>query len=272
VSSISFDPAADLYDATRGYPPEVAEAIGVALCAAAGAGPGSHFLELGIGTGRIALPLLACGTDVTGVDISQRMVDRLRANLAARRAEHPERPWGTLEVHLADMSALPFPDASFDAVVAVHVLHLVPGWREALGEALRVLRPGGALLIANDRHPDTSYGQIRAQWRAIAREQGADVDPPGAAGREAVVDELRARGLAVLATIPVRWTCQRSPRESLDDVAGRVWSSTWAVPEPLFARSVERLGEWAREQFGDTLDTPREERAEFGLLCCVKPA
>ncbi len=274
MASISFDRAADDYDATRGYPPETAAAIGAALFQASGALPGSRFLEIGIGTGRIAIPLAAQGADVTGVDISPRMVERLRANLAAQRAAQPDRPWGTLDVRIADMTALPFAAETFDVVVAVHVMHLVPGWRRALDEALRVLRPAGALLIGQDRFPDAELGAIHDRWIAIVRELGggAHVDSVGASGYRTVLEDLRGRGLVVTETSLVRWTSRDSPRAMLDEVARRTGSRTWRVPDDLFAASLRQLEDWAREQYGATLDTPREQRAEFLVAKVVKPA
>ena len=79
------------------------------------------------------------------------------------------------------MTALPFDDASFDAVIAVHVLHLVPEWRKALDEALRVLRPGAALLLGQDiAAPNAMNHDIQDRWAQIVRELGADPQRVGA--------------------------------------------------------------------------------------------
>src|SRR5262249_40046805 len=110
--SISFDPIADRYDQTRYYPQEVAEQIAAALTAQRRVPTGGTLLEVGIGTGRIALPLLARGINVTGVDISPRMVVRLQEKDAAARATRPQHGWGTLTVALADMTALPFAEGT----------------------------------------------------------------------------------------------------------------------------------------------------------------
>jgi SAM-dependent methyltransferase len=274
MSSVSFDRAADHYDATRGYAPEIAAAIGAALFGAAGGRPGSNLLELGIGTGRIAVPLLAHGANVTGVDISPRMVERLHANLTAQRAAEPDRPWGALDVRIADMTALPFAAETFDAVVAVHVFHLVGGWQRALDEALRVLRGGGAMLIGQDRHPGAELEAIHDKWAAIVREigAGASLDSVGAAGYRSVLDNLRGRGLVVEETRAVTWTAQHSPREVFAYIAGRGGSRTWRVPDEVFAPSIQRLEAWLVDQFGDTLDTPRDEPGEFLIARIAKPA
>jgi ubiquinone/menaquinone biosynthesis C-methylase UbiE len=270
--SVSFDRAAEMYDATRGYPQATADAIGAALFAAAGGRPGVRVLEIGIGTGRIAIPLLALGANVSGVDISTRMMDRLRANLAARQAEQPEAPWGALDLRQGDMTALPFADGSFDAIVAVHVFHLVYPWERALDEAVRVLAPGGSLLLGNDRHPNSVYAELQARWTAIVRELGGDSRAPGVAGESDLLAGVRAHGLVVRETIPVRWEEQHTPRDGVRDIATRVWSRTWAVPDGIFAASIQRLEAWAAERYGPALDVPVPEMGEFQLLQATRPA
>jgi len=143
MPGISFDRAAAYYDATRGYGEGSAERIRDAIVAYTGIGQGARVLELGVGTGRIMLPFIRAGYDVTGVDLSQTMMDRLLAQIAG----DPGRAGYRVELHQADITALPFGDAAFDLVVAVHVLHLVDDWRAALREARRVLRPGGELRV-----------------------------------------------------------------------------------------------------------------------------
>jgi ubiquinone/menaquinone biosynthesis C-methylase UbiE len=270
--SVSFDRAADTYDATRGYSRAVADAIGAALFAAAGGRPGVRLLEIGIGTGRIAIPLLALGANVTGVDISTRMMDRLRANLGARQAEHPTAPWGALDLRQGNMTALPFADGAFDAIVAVHVFHLVYPWEQALDEALRVLAPGGSLLLGNDRHPDSAYSSIQQHWGTIIRELGGNPRTVGVASESDLLAGIRARGLTVAESIPVRWEEQATPRNGVRDIADRVWSRTWAIPEGMFAESVRRLEAWATAHFGAALDAPIAEPGEFQLLRATRPA
>ncbi|HEV2235152.1 MAG TPA: class I SAM-dependent methyltransferase [Ktedonobacterales bacterium] len=270
--SVSFDRAADVYDATRGYPQATADAIGAALFAAAGGRPGLRVLEIGIGTGRISIPLLALGANVTGVDLSTRMMDRLRANLAARQAEQPAAPWGTLDLRQGDMTALPFADGSFDAIVAVHVFHLVYPWERALDEAVRVLAPGGSLLLGNDRHSSSADRSIHERWSAIIRELGGDPRTVGVGSESDLLAGVRARGLTVRESIPVRWEVQHTPREDARDITARVWSRTWAIPDDIFAESARRLEAWATEHFGAALDVPAPVPGEFQLLQATRPA
>src|SRR2546428_6035257 len=132
---ISFDRVAAVYDETRGLPPTpMAKAIGVL----AEELQGKRVLEIGVGTGRYAVPLQKSGIEVIGVDIAPKMV--------ARGLEK-----GLRDVVFADGARLPFRDATFDAVASNHVLHLVPDWRGVLGEAHRVLRDGGPYFSVFER-------------------------------------------------------------------------------------------------------------------------
>src|SRR5215813_4075736 len=88
------------------------------------------------------------------------MVERLEEKYAAARADQAELGWGRLTIELADMTALPYADAAFDAAVGVHVLHLVPEWRSALDEVLRVVKPGGAFLLGQDVRYCTFHHRI----------------------------------------------------------------------------------------------------------------
>src|SRR5258708_22817299 len=96
MPSLSFDPVAHVYDATRGYPTGVAQQIAQSIADAVKATPHTKFLEVGIGTGRIAFPLASRGHMYTGVDISERMVEQLDAKLADHGWHERVQPWGPL--------------------------------------------------------------------------------------------------------------------------------------------------------------------------------
>ncbi len=254
--SVSFDPVADRYDQTRGYPAGVPDKIADVLIDAGRVPPAGSMLEIGIGTGRIALPLLARGVDVTGVDISEKMLSHLRAKYEAERPAQSESHLGQLAVHIADMTALPFGDGTFDATVAVHVLHLVSEWRRALDEALRVTRRGGALLLGWDTLQSSSLHDIKDEWQTIVRDLGFPLRRVGAQDSAEVLADLRARGLPVEERIATTWTYAERPRVELESVTKREWSMAWLVPDDIFDESVRRLEAWAQAEYGPALDEP----------------
>ena len=74
--SVSFDRIASRYDATRGFPPGVGAQVGAAFRAQSGLPVGARLVEIGVGTGRIAIPLVSQGYQYIGVDISLEMMRR----------------------------------------------------------------------------------------------------------------------------------------------------------------------------------------------------
>lgn len=97
-------------------------------------------LDVCIGDGA-NLRFYPAGTTLTGVDWSPGMVDATQ-----RESARIGRP---VDVRVADVEHLPFPDESFDTVVATFALCCVPDERAALVEMVRVLKPRGRLLLAD---------------------------------------------------------------------------------------------------------------------------
>jgi SAM-dependent methyltransferase len=147
---VSFDRVADVYDETRALPPTVlAKAVGVL----AEALQGKRVLEVGVGTGRFAVPLQKSGIRVVGVDIAPKMVKRGLEK-------------GMRDVVFADGARLPFRNASFDAATSSHVLHLVADWRGVLREVVRVVRPWAEYFTIIERHRSVSLSD---RYRDVAR-------------------------------------------------------------------------------------------------------
>jgi cyclopropane fatty-acyl-phospholipid synthase-like methyltransferase len=111
---------------------------------------------LDLGCGRGAVLLLAAGHLTTGravgVDLWRRGDQSGNSAEATRRNAVAEGVANRVELHTADMTALPFADGNFDVVVSSVAVHNVKGRagrEKAIEEAVRVLRPGGRLLIAD---------------------------------------------------------------------------------------------------------------------------
>lgn len=151
-----------------GYPPDLLAAIPAAIRERfVGVGnpvalgpivPGEAVLDLGCGAGfdtLVAAQLVGPVGRVAGVDMSPEMV--AVAEAALRVANFPQ-----VEFRVAQVEALPFPDASFDVALSNGVLNLIPDKPAALREIFRVLRPGARLqacdmgLVGDQPPPDKS--------------------------------------------------------------------------------------------------------------------
>jgi SAM-dependent methyltransferase len=111
-------------------------------------------LEVGAGTGELWRHVDTSSTRLTLTDFSPAMCSRLR--------EVPNA-----KVEQCDAAALPFPDASFDSVIAAHMLYHVDDPDAALKEFARVLRPGGRLTISLDGQNDQN--EFKALAESIGR-------------------------------------------------------------------------------------------------------
>ena len=125
---------------------------------------GDRVLDVGCGPGNLAAAAAGRGASVVGADLSPVMV-------AMAQSRHPE-----LEFHQADAERLPFPDGTFDAVLANLLIPHLPRPEAALAELVRVLKRDGRLAVSMWDRPEHSR-LVGVIWEAIA-EVGAP-PPPG---------------------------------------------------------------------------------------------
>lgn len=268
MPGISFDRAVDYYDATRGYPPGVAERLRDAIVTTLGLSRSAQILEAGVGTGRIAVPFIEAGYFYTGIDLSRRMMGQLRRKLDGR----------IHRVHLicGDVMHMPVADSTFDAVMMVHVLHLVEDWRQVLNEAYRVLRPRGAIMLAGDERgtwdgaEHTPRAQVQRAWSAILDELGVPPDQRRDGAPHGLDERFQAHLRALGATVErVTLITYRQQPQTVREVARRyqerMYSSCWVVPDHIHAEAARRLQRWVDQQCPDP-DTPHDVLARIDAM------
>jgi len=99
-------------------------------------------LEVGVGTG-LSLPDYKRHLEVVGIDLSPDMLEKARERVADEGLDH------VTGLHEMDASDLKFPDGSFDTVVAMYVMTVVPEPEAVMRELSRVTKPGGEVLLVN---------------------------------------------------------------------------------------------------------------------------
>jgi SAM-dependent methyltransferase len=241
VESVNFDRAAEYYDATRALPDEaMTELLGILVPELAARKP---CLEIGVGTGRIALPLHDQGISMAGADIAEAMLRRLVVNAKG------VRPFPLL---LADARRLPLAAGSFGSVLAVHVLHLIPSWQEAVDEAMRALRPGGTLIASFPGGDAATRQQARmAPWRPAVREalarHGIVRVRSGAHTPQEVGAYLGGRATARMLP-PVAVPETQTLAGTLHDLERQLYSWTWSYSrEQVLAASAD-IRAWAHRE------------------------
>jgi SAM-dependent methyltransferase len=116
--------------------------------------PGSRVLDAGCGTGTNSQWLANLGYSVTGADFSEFALAQAKGDVEYRRE---------------DLTNLTFADAQFDAVFCVGVLMHIPDVEKALEELIRVLKPGGWLVLAESNANAPETYAFRLYWRLAAK-------------------------------------------------------------------------------------------------------
>ena len=157
-------------------------------------------LEIAVGTAR-NLDHYPDGTKLTGIELSPVM-----AELGRRRADEVGQE---IDIRVGDAESLEFGDESFDTVVCTFSLCTIPDARAAVGEAMRVLRPGGRFVLAEHvRSPNPVVRAIQRILDPLAHRFGGDnllrepLGPLGEAGFE--VEELERSKAGYLELVSAR--------------------------------------------------------------------
>ena len=144
--------------------------------------PGTRVLDVACGTGNSALPLARNGCIVTGVDIATNLLAQARERAAAENLQ--------VTFDEGDAEQLPYPDASFDAVVTMFGAMFAPRPELVASELARVLKPGGRLAMANWNPASFSGQMFKVGSRHVPPPPG--LPPPVLWGDETTVRERLA--------------------------------------------------------------------------------
>ncbi|MGH2748790.1 MAG: class I SAM-dependent methyltransferase [Actinomycetota bacterium] len=237
TDSLSFDRASEFYDATRSLPSAVMERV-VELLRAELRGHDTC-LEIGVGTGRIALPLREAGITMAGVDLSLPMMAKL-VEKSGRRTPFP--------LAVADATRLPFRDDAFGASLACHVLHLILDWRVAVSELVRVTCPGGVILIDLGGWGGGPRKEVEKRFEKEAR---IDNPRPGATDPSGLDEAMATLGALYRELPEVRVMRTVDLGELLQRIENGVYSFTWHVDDAERVRAARATREWAEERFGN---------------------
>jgi len=271
----SFDRVAHCYDETRGMPPAASRAIGESIAAIArGIAPAPRLLEVGIGTGRIAVPLAEAGVRVTGIDISSKMLAVLREKRLYRGAGFQPAGAGDIDVLLAEASRPPLRDAAFDAALFVHILHLVPDAEATLRATARLVHPGGVILFGYDQGRIGQRAEADAIIaRAVEDLAGVPIPTHDAhdVARELTERVLRELGATVTTSTVASWPERMRGRTMLDRLGRRDYSSSWLIPDAALPAIIERVTPQLDALYGG-LDREIEWTRTFQLLAGWLPA
>lgn len=234
---IPFDRSVGYYDRTRGFSEEalagLVETLGVEM------GGDRPCLDVGVGTGLLALPLHRAGHRMFGVDLSGPMVGEL-VRKAGGRLPFP--------VVLGDATHLPFRDGSFGTAVIRHLLHLIPQWRTCVSQIARVLGPGGVVLVSLSDYPEEWRGAQERFMAALGRTRSFVGWTPGDLG---ALDEAFVSHGGMARDLPhVQERGQQTLGDFIQQMEDGKHSWTWKLHSEERSRGSDAARRWALEAFG----------------------
>jgi ubiquinone/menaquinone biosynthesis C-methylase UbiE len=158
-----------------------------------------HALDAGCGTGFLTFELAARGHHVIGVDFAPSMV-------AEARRKSEERGLSSVEFEEADAEQLPFRPASFDLVISRHLLWTLAHPEAAIDEWIRVLRPGGRVVVVDGQFDAGAAPAPPGSARSSAEYAAIGDQLPFLGGRtkEQIEALLTAHGLVHVSGDPLR--------------------------------------------------------------------
>lgn len=217
-----------------------------ALVEAAGVAPGQRVLDIGVGTGNVALAAARRGADVVGVDITEAWFGAARR----RAAEHGVH----VDLRLGDAEALDEPDSCYDVVLSSFAMMFAPRHERVAEEVARVCRAGGTIGYTS-WDPDQSTNTL---LRFLPSRPGFASDPNLWADPSHVE--------ALFADVPVTWTFDRRslPVAFTSIPAFEEWAFTNSSGMMTARQTLQDAGTWDRAHAALQRALHAENRATDG--------
>lgn len=205
----------------------------------AGLGQSADILDAGCGTGQLSLPLIRAGYSVTGIDVSQAMIDIARSKT---------QPGDRATFIIGDVRRMDFPDGKFDAVLVSKLFQHVGNWESAADEIIRVTENSGLFIHISDKGAFGNAVRLRFSERAKAR--GFSNLYPGIRDRSLLAVHLRGRGAENIPidTDDLVWTKEVRYADALEHLRLKLHSEFWCIPDRDYLQILEEVQHWIDTQ------------------------
>jgi SAM-dependent methyltransferase len=215
--------------------------------------PDARIIDIGAGTGRVAVALASHGFHVVAIDPAVPMLQKIQQKSGGVR----------VPAVAAEGTRLPFRKNSADAVVLARLLYLVVDWQDLLLEAKEVLRQGGVLFHEwGNGDAGEAWVQVREKARSLFQEAGVETPfHPGARSEAEVDSRLSDLGFYRREQIEAGAGPAITLADFLNKIQTGELSYVWNVPKDVQDFCLPQLRRWCESKFD--LDQPAPMPAEL---------
>lgn len=252
---VDFSANAPIYDRRHGA--VLAREVAESLASAGALEPGARVLDVGAGTGRVAVALASIGCETVALDPALPMLNELRC----------KAPESHVRIVAGEGARLPFARCHFDGVILARILYLMPDWQAVVRQAYDVLKPGGRLFHEwGNGEADEAWVQIREKARALFQDAGIDSPfHPGARTEAEVEHYVTELGFVRSTELEIGPGPIMTLRSFVERVASGELSYIWNVPEPVQKACIPRLKKWCEETFDLDRALPIPRRLSWAI-------
>jgi SAM-dependent methyltransferase len=198
------------------------------------------FLELGCGTGRLIREFTKQGIPVIGIDIAPQMISQACLNPILRNNPRSH-------LLIGDVGALPFLFGMYHVIFAIHILHLLPDWKEVLNDIRQMLTPSGTLVFGIIEAP-----AYKSKLFAFYNRRRMELGYPPNDSRptfEEIKSELSAAG-ASISTQTLQTTTMIPFEDTISFLDQRIFGSMRQnLPDVVHRRVMNELHEYTTTRF-----------------------
>jgi SAM-dependent methyltransferase len=192
-------------------------------------------IEIGVGTGRIAVPMAELGYHITGIDVSVEMTNILKQKIKEQQLND------AISIQMGSATQLPYPDNTFDFGLAVHVFHLIADWEKAIDELLRVVKNGNPIFLIFNNGKSLMKG-IKSKYEQKCLKDNIDIKNLGTYNKEELLDYFVEVGCScTLERGWWKWQNEVTYAGLLEILSARTYSFTTIAPDETHNCAIDEI-------------------------------
>ncbi len=241
IEFVSFDRAAGLYDKTRAVAPSALTDFVNLVIDNVTTKKSPLILDIGVGTGRIARFFQNVGYKIIGIDVSAKMIH-------AGNYQGYSRP----DLICADARSIPIRYNQCDAIILIHILHLIRNWKKVLQEALRVLKNDGTL-VTGKIYAKPEKEVFYSTYYDYVTKKGIDTGHIGVKNLQEIENFLKQQNYRTISVQSKTFNHSGDLLDLVNCFDNCSFSTQWSIPLNIHKEAMKQLKKGIKEESGEKI-------------------